>query len=106
VLLGIAQTLENDLLADLGRQASKILGWQGDVDQVTQRRGSLLDGVLEADLHRRVRYCLHHPAPAEDGNLGGVWVDMHADVFHRIEGRSEEHTSELQSLAYLVCRLL
>src|SRR2546425_7144301 len=23
-----------------------------------------------------------------------------------IEGRSEEHTSELQSLAYLVCRLL
>ena len=54
VLLGIAQTLENDLLADLGRQASKVLGWQGDVDQVTQRRGPLLDGVLEADLHRRV----------------------------------------------------
>src|SRR5687767_803521 len=25
---------------------------------------------------------------------------------HRGEGRSEEHTSELQSLAYLVCRLL
>src|SRR2546425_8110682 len=25
---------------------------------------------------------------------------------HRIEVRSEEHTSELQSLAYLVCRLL
>src|SRR3989441_9187021 len=24
----------------------------------------------------------------------------------RLEGRSEEHTSELQSLAYLVCRLL
>src|SRR3989441_4980614 len=24
----------------------------------------------------------------------------------RVEGRSEEHTSELQSLAYLVCRLL
>src|SRR2546425_9639881 len=32
------------------------------------------------------------------------------DVLHEIEkdvhGRSEEHTSELQSLAYLVCRLL
>src|SRR5687767_15580902 len=26
--------------------------------------------------------------------------------FFDIEGRSEEHTSELQSLAYLVCRLL
>src|SRR5687767_15421458 len=25
---------------------------------------------------------------------------------NRIHGRSEEHTSELQSLAYLVCRLL
>jgi len=38
VLLGIPQTLEDDLLADLGRQPGKILGWQGDVDQVTQRR--------------------------------------------------------------------
>src|SRR5205823_12247718 len=27
-------------------------------------------------------------------------------VTYRKEGRSEEHTSELQSLAYLVCRLL
>src|SRR2546425_2346601 len=27
-------------------------------------------------------------------------------VLHRDENRSEEHTSELQSLAYLVCRLL
>src|SRR2546425_3626308 len=25
---------------------------------------------------------------------------------HAVDGRSEEHTSELQSLAYLVCRLL
>src|SRR2546423_8955568 len=25
---------------------------------------------------------------------------------YRVDGRSEEHTSELQSLAYLVCRLL
>src|SRR3989441_7738830 len=27
-------------------------------------------------------------------------------LLHRLVGRSEEHTSELQSLAYLVCRLL
>src|SRR2546425_6653490 len=34
--------------------------------------------------------------------------EMSAPVFKnsRREGRSEEHTSELQSLAYLVCRLL
>src|SRR2546425_3109136 len=31
------------------------------------------------------------------GRLAGPW---------RADGRSEEHTSELQSLAYLVCRLL
>src|SRR5687767_15203825 len=30
----------------------------------------------------------------------------HRDRFDRSDVRSEEHTSELQSLAYLVCRLL
>src|SRR2546425_9529695 len=29
-----------------------------------------------------------------------------AEAWLKTEGRSEEHTSELQSLAYLVCRLL
>src|SRR2546425_9765956 len=28
------------------------------------------------------------------------------EISERLRGRSEEHTSELQSLAYLVCRLL
>src|SRR5205823_4527127 len=40
-----------------------------------------------------------------------VWVDAETPVLgaklrHELEHRSEEHTSELQSLAYLVCRLL
>src|SRR2546425_6170154 len=30
----------------------------------------------------------------------------HQHVVHFVQHRSEEHTSELQSLAYLVCRLL
>src|SRR2546425_3086796 len=34
--------------------------------------------------------------------LPWAWIG----VGHRASGRSEEHTSELQSLAYLVCRLL
>src|SRR5205823_10915063 len=42
---------------------------------------------LQARLHRREARRLRH-----DRHRGG--------------GRSEEHTSELQSLAYLVCRLL
>src|SRR2546425_9040861 len=53
--------------------------------------------------------------PAERGRsvVAGARVDLR-DARHgsflrhpeRREGRSEEHTSELQSLAYLVCRLL
>src|SRR5687767_15611350 len=34
------------------------------------------------------------------------WRPLHARVPSGAGGRSEEHTSELQSLAYLVCRLL
>src|SRR5687767_15707179 len=43
---------------------------------------------------------------------GRVRAGLHegAQLVHqsgeRLDGRSEEHTSELQSLAYLVCRLL
>src|SRR2546425_7403939 len=37
------------------------------------------------------------------GNVTG-WVSSASDITER--KRSEEHTSELQSLAYLVCRLL
>src|SRR3989441_9507558 len=39
----------------------------------------------------------------------GVWWGMHIGTMTWSSGpkhRSEEHTSELQSLAYLVCRLL
>src|SRR5687767_15584100 len=32
--------------------------------------------------------------------------DLFREAWTELRGRSEEHTSELQSLAYLVCRLL
>src|SRR2546425_6142643 len=35
-----------------------------------------------------------------------LWVRVIAEAEHQAPERSEEHTSELQSLAYLVCRLL
>src|SRR5205823_8563543 len=46
-----------------------------------------------------------HRAGGPRGRPGthGPWRAADAD---RPRGRSEEHTSELQSLAYLVCRLL
>src|SRR3989441_5946626 len=37
---------------------------------------------------------------------GGVEILDQAGAEERVRERSEEHTSELQSLAYLVCRLL
>src|SRR2546425_6886076 len=53
-----------------------------------------------------------HPSPAAAGParrhpdpVGGV-PEPHRQGARRAAQRSEEHTSELQSLAYLVCRLL
>src|SRR2546425_6729102 len=34
------------------------------------------------------------------------WLDLKKSILYEDGKRSEEHTSELQSLAYLVCRLL
>src|SRR2546425_8987073 len=52
-------------------------------------------------------------APARDDEVEYEWDERHAqhEDIERVERqrgqhRSEEHTSELQSLAYLVCRLL
>src|SRR5205823_14874122 len=44
----------------------------------------------------------HQPVAVEDGPESGL-VPTGPDP---LDQRSEEHTSELQSLAYLVCRLL
>src|SRR2546423_11953196 len=44
---------------------------------------------------------------AHKGKVAGLDVAICGDIRHsRVARRSEEHTSELQSLAYLVCRLL
>src|SRR2546423_11576972 len=40
------------------------------------------------------------------GNRGTVRLVPSRDRHRQLRPRSEEHTSELQSLAYLVCRLL
>src|SRR5205823_13744165 len=58
---------------------------------------------------------LAQPEAARDDRTARARDDVRADLRHLplaelrkavVEGRSEEHTSELQSLAYLVCRLL
>src|SRR5205823_6381476 len=60
-------------------------GWIVDLDQRSIRRLPVREVTVN---HLRKRNCLLT-------GTGGLW-----------EPRSEEHTSELQSLAYLVCRLL
>src|SRR2546423_2237735 len=40
------------------------------------------------------------------GRVGRLQQGHRCDRLHDLAARSEEHTSELQSLAYLVCRLL
>src|SRR5205814_5098089 len=41
-----------------------------------------------------------------DGDARAVYLDIHGGGFYLGSARSEEHTSELQSLRHLVCRLL
>src|SRR3712207_6996758 len=59
---------------------------------VPERRGHLLHLVRQRRLHRRGA----RPRPARPARL----------LQRRPDPRSEEHTSELQSRQYLVCRLL
>src|SRR2546425_3832887 len=68
---------------------------------------------LQADFHRGVR--LYPPfaplsirvkSPTFSGGIGGRPTRHARPLRAEAAVRSEEHTSELQSLAYLVCRLL
>src|SRR5205823_12939946 len=74
----------------------------GDVDPLGDRVAAV---NFDRDQHRRredERLRLRQRVPGK-----GVVVDSREiDAEEVFDGRSEEHTSELQSLAYLVCRLL
>src|SRR2546425_9953634 len=76
--------------------------------QVEQRVAQLVqDGAVELDL-----FALHAERhllaqfPREIAHQAGEAVEYLPHRRHPRLDRSEEHTSELQSLAYLVCRLL
>src|SRR2546423_5047716 len=58
-----------------------------------------------------VQKCIPHVSVMLDGPSPNILTSIHVMIVCREKvsiqnGRSEEHTSELQSLAYLVCRLL
>src|SRR2546425_3063424 len=64
----------------------------------------VLMGCVKAGLHLLLpalhHLCVHGPQP--DPLPGDMFSPLFTDLGAQI-GRSEEHTSELQSLAYLVC---
>src|SRR5205823_10724490 len=82
-------------------------------------KGSFLIPRIEGEMSKTPSWWLKRVHLVLDfGNLGGTWqqtgTQALADVrmlgkrslVSKVLDRSEEHTSELQSLAYLVCRLL
>src|SRR5690625_6883448 len=76
-----------------------------------KQRSRAADDKALADLRRQMRA---HPCHGcEDREDHARWAERWArtkreydGLVRRIEGRSEEHTSELQSRGHLVCRLL
>src|SRR5437879_6985253 len=61
-----------------------------------------IPGVHNIELYRGLEFArLRHVLVRHEQNAGFA-----ADGYARVSGRSEEHTSELQSPMYLVCRLL
>src|SRR3712207_8979210 len=78
---------------------------------ISARAGSSKFFVIEADEYdsaffdKRSKFVHYTPKTLIINNM----EFDHADIFDdlkAIQGRSEEHTSELQSRQYLVCRLL
>src|SRR5205823_15104904 len=92
-----------------------------DLHSFPTRRSSDLDGFVGIERGVRLRHArnirLGRSVYLDQGTYlhatpGGIDIGAETMVMHNTElhvfnfRRSEEHTSELQSLAYLVCRLL
>src|SRR3989441_4145259 len=91
----------------LGAQALELLGVEAHAEREAHLAEDRLDLVerLLAEVLRLQELGLGLLHEIGDGpNVGGLQTVRGADG--ELELRSEEHTSELQSLAYLVCRLL
>src|SRR5687767_15592531 len=70
-----------------------------------RRLECVFGGVLVAE--NPAAHAPHHRRVAAHEGVEGRRVAVADEALQKLPvGRSEEHTSELQSLAYLVCRLL
>src|SRR5687767_15642069 len=106
-----------DFVLRLGYAAGKVLSGQGKnpavlIGKDTRISGYMIESALEAGFSAAgidVHMCGPMPTPAVAyltralRLTAGVVISASHNPY---PDRSEEHTSELQSLAYLVCRLL
>src|SRR2546425_3698290 len=76
-----------------------LVAWSGheDAEPIVREPRVVLDRARASSGERRVE---------QDTEDGGERAEQDRHLEHDDDVRSEEHTSELQSLAYLVCRLL
>src|SRR2546425_9421712 len=86
-----------------------VLAWRGDTLVMRAAEGGDTVRIAAAAL-KKLRIAesptvWRHTSPSDINFFASVAVPRPGDA-DRSSGRSEEHTSELQSLAYLVCRLL
>src|SRR5205823_15053903 len=77
-----------------------------DLDAREGPFGAGFDSVLEARRHEADEFYASVIPASLDPDAANVMRQALAGMLWSKQFRSEEHTSELQSLAYLVCRLL
>src|SRR5690606_29431751 len=83
-------------------------------EELRQRSGAVVDLIGQSSAIVGLRQAIERVAPTNSRVLisgpAGVGKELVARLLHqrsrRVGGRSEEHTSELQSRENLVCRLL
>src|SRR3712207_9329656 len=88
------------------RSSDLRLGLAGETDVIVTSDHGFCSFSGELDLRAElVRAGMHSAERDEDVIVIGEQIYVREDRPERVAARSEEHTSELQSRQYLVCRL-
>src|SRR5205814_9929584 len=69
--------------------------------EARRQRGIIAHLAIEQSPELRTRTSIAHIIADRHGIL---WQNIYSGIFRDLDERSEEHTSELQSLRHLVCR--
>src|SRR5205823_10600148 len=100
-------------MSTIGQIATDVILRDGSTLRLRQPGAEDAEAVLQffESLSDRSRYLRFHGFPALEPKLvtpflDPDWEERRDELRLERRERSEEHTSELQSLAYLVCRLL